>query len=365
MLKRIFRKFSSIRSGHAALFSLSCRAGGVKRIIYYSTGRWSLGFVWRGVASSRALTVFSGRPEVAICNSIEELKRLFSSSNAYVFVMSGSRIGEVLRAGVSPQRIVYYAPHVEVNKVVPRVKELYAILAQSMSEYNLFLAKGVEPSRVHHFPAGVDRSAFFPPQKISESACAIDVLFVGSSYSSRQVGERFRKGYSLQIELLSRLAECGLRVAVVGPGWGEDQVLIPAQVQVLDPPYSDYPDLMRSARLLCSVAVQEGGPLSFPEALACGCSTLSMMTGFPLQFASGCEGVWHMPMGASADEWLVKIQSILAQERPASWPLDGAPEAFLRSADYEQLGHQLVSVCFPTLTGDLSQGDSLQWDLPC
>ena len=347
MLKRVFRKISSVRSGHSALFSLSPNADGAKKIIYYSTGRWSLGFVWRGLVSSQALCALPGRPEVVSCDSIVELKRLFSSSNAFVFVMSGARIGEVLRAGVPPQRIVYYAPHVEVNKIVPRVKELHAILTQSLFEHNLFLSKGVEGHRVHHFPAGVNRSIFWPPQLISESDCKIDVLFAGSSYSLRQVGERFRKGYVLQLDLLRRLSERGLRVAVVGPGWSDERDLIPSQVQVLDPPYSDYPDLMRSARLLCSVAVQEGGPLSFPEAIACGCSTLSMMTGFPLEFTPGTEGVWHMRMGASADEWLMKICAILAKERPSSWPMNGAREAFLRSADYEQLGRQLVSVCFP------------------
>lgn len=352
MLKRAFRKIASIRSGHAALFSLSPRTDGARKIIYYSTGRWSLGFVWRGVASSRALSVLPGRPEVAVCDSIEELKRLFSCSNAYVFVMSGSRIGEVLRAGIPPQRIVYYAPHVEVNKVVPRVKELHAILTQSLFEYNLFLSKGVKSCRVHHFPAGVNRSMFCPPSFISESDCAIDVLFVGSSYSFRQVGERFRKGYALQLDLVRCLAKCGLRVAVVGPGWNEEKGLMSSQVRVLDPPYSDYPSLMRSARLLCSVAVQEGGPLSFPEALACGCSTLSLMTGLPLEFAPGSEGVWHMRMGASAEEWLLKIQSILSVERPSSWPSNGVREAFLRSSDYEQLGRQLVSVCFPEVGED-------------
>jgi len=347
VLKLILRKISSVRSGHAALFSLSPLANGEKKIIYYSTGRWSLGFVWRGLASSQALSSSRRGVEVETCNSIEDLKRLFRASNSYVLVMSGRRIAEILRAGIPPRRIVYYAPHVEINKTVPRVKELYAILAQSLFEFNLFLTKGVDPRRVQHFPAGVNRSLFYPPQSISDASCDVDVLFVGSSYSSRQVGERFRKGYALQIELFRRLSECGLRVAVVGPGWGESADLLGSQVRVLDPPYAEFPNLMRSTRLLCSVAVQEGGPLSFPEALACGCSTLSMMTGFPLGFASGSEGVWHMPMGATADEWLNQIRLILSQHRPSHWPSSGVREKFLQSADYECLGEKLASLCFP------------------
>lgn len=347
MLKLILRKISSIRSGHAALFSLSPHTDGDKKIIYYSTGRWSLGFVWRGLLSSKALSPSLGGLKVASCNSMKELKQLFRTSNSYVLVMSGRRIADVLRAGISPHRIVYYAPHIEINKTVPRVKELYAVLTQSLFEYNLFLTKGVKPRKVHHFPAGVNRSLFYPPQYISEEQCNVDVLFVGSSYSAHQIGERFRKGYALQVELLHRLAECGLTVAVVGPGWDESKDLNDSRIRVLDPPYSDFPSLMRSTRLLCSVAVQEGGPLSFPEALACGCSTLSMMSGFPLGFASGCEGVWHMPMGATADEWLSKIHLILSQDRPSHWPSSGVREQFLQSADYELLGKKLSSICFP------------------
>ena len=346
MLKLILRKLSSVRSGHAALFSLSPRADGIKKIIYYSTGRWSLGFVWRGLTLSQALSSAVGRPELGTCDSISELKQIFAASNCYVLVMSGRRIAEVLRAGIPPQRIVYYAPHIEINKTVPRVKELHAVLTQSLFEFNLFLAKGLDPTKVHHFPAGVNRNLFYPTQRISDLDCNIDVLFVGSSYSERQVGERFRKGYSLQLEVSRLLAESGLRVAVVGPGWNESSALIDSRVQVLDIPYSDFPDLMRSTRLLCSVAVQEGGPLSFPEALACGCSTLSMMTGLPLGFASGCEGVWHMPMGATAEDWLVKIRFILSQHRPSSWPSMGEREKFLRAADYESLGQMLSAICF-------------------
>ena len=346
VLKLILRKVSSVRSGHAALISLSPRADGIKKIIYYSTGRWSLGFVWRGLISSQALSSSVGRPEVETCDSISDLKRAFTASNSYVLVMSGRRIAEVLRAGIPPQRIVYYAPHIEINKSVPRVKELHAVLTQSLFEFNLFLAKGLDPVKVHHFPAGVNRHLFYPPQAISDSDCNLDVLFVGSSYSERQVGERFRKGYALQLELTRRLAESGLRVAVVGPGWDQCAGLSDSRVQVLNVPYSDFPDLMRSTRLLCSVAVQEGGPLSFPEALASGCSTLSMMTGLPLGFASGCEGVWHMPMGATAEDWLVKIRWILSQLRPSSWPSSGVREQFLRKADYEHLGQMLSSICF-------------------
>jgi hypothetical protein len=348
MLKRIVDKISSLRSGHAALFSISPRAAGQKLIICYSTGRWSLGFVWRGVSSSKAFSEAANSPKAVICDSIGDLKKTFSASDAYVFVMSGSRIAEVLRAGIPPQRVIFYSPHVELNKAVPRVKELHAILAQSLFEYNLYLAKGVDFARVFHFPAGVDRAAFFPSTLVSDSNCEIDVLFVGSGYSARQVGERYRKGYSLQVELIPRLVESGFKVAVIGPGWEDDVSSMPVQVQLLNPPYSDYPSLMRSSRLLCSVAVQEGGPLSFPEALACGCSTLTMMTGLSLGFESGCEGVWHMPMAASADEWLAKIRSILSQERPPAWPKAGAREKFLKMADYEQLGRQLVSICFPS-----------------
>jgi hypothetical protein len=173
------------------------------------------------------------------------------------------------------------------------------------------------------------------------------VLFVGAYVSPDRVGYHYRKQCQFQIDLANALAQQGLRTVFLGPGWDQASDLINPAVRLHDAPYSSYPEWMRQSRLLCSVAVQEGGPLSFPEGLACGCSTLSVMTGLPLSFNPGVEGVWHMPIDANVDEWSEQINKILDTPRPCSWPKDGKREQFLIRADYEQLGQQLRSVCFP------------------
>ena len=172
------------------------------------------------------------------------------------------------------------------------------------------------------------------------------MLFVGAHVDPDRAGYHFRKQCQFQIDLANALVSQRLRIVFLGPGWDKASASIHPLVKLHDAPHSSYPEWMRQSRLLYSVAVQEGGPLSFPEGLACGCSMLSAMTGLPLSFSSGVEGVWHMPAGADIDEWSDQINKILATPRPCSWPADGKREQFLRQADYEQLGQRLRAVLF-------------------
>ena len=59
------------------------------------------------------------------------------------------------------------------------------------------------------------------------------------------------------------------------------------QCTFLDVPHSDYPDIYSKSKIFASFSRQEGGPISWLEAMASGCITLSTPTGFPLELASG------------------------------------------------------------------------------
>lgn len=340
LIRRLLRK--------QAVRELKINPSGARRIICYrGVQKWSLSFVWRSLESTSAFGRSSNTVEAFACDTTDELRQLFCASDAFVVVLSHVHLPVVLQAGIPPSRVIYYFAHITMNKHYPKLKKLHAVLAQNMFERNLAVIRGVKPEKAHYFPAGVDRRLFFPPAFISDANCDVDVLFASAYVSPDNVGYYFRKQVRFQIDLASALAKQGLRTVFLGPGWDQASSLIHPLVRLYDPPYSSYPEWMRKSRLLCSVAVQEGGPLSFPEGLACGCSMLSVMTGLPLSFSPGVEGVWHMPIDANIDEWTEQINKILATPRASSWPKDGKREQFLKQADFEQLGQQLRSVCFP------------------
>ena len=89
--------------------------------------------------------------------------------------------------------------------------------------------------------------------------------------------------------------------------------------------------------------------MSFLEALASGCLMLSVPTGFAADFQCGVEGIWHLPLSASAIQWCQQIQHCLqsAQADAVLSAGGGSPlrQAYLQRAQFEQLALQLRQLC--------------------
>ena len=167
---------------------------GVKRVICYRGGeKWSLSFVWRSLESAKAFACSPHIVNACSCDSLAELRQLFCTSDAFVVVLSHVHLPVVLKAGFPPSRIIYYFAHICMDKKLPKLKKLHAVLAQNMFEHNLALMRGVETERVHFFPAGVDRRLFFAT--VCSLASRILRIFVVPA------GPQCRKGSSDQCGL--------------------------------------------------------------------------------------------------------------------------------------------------------------------
>jgi glycosyltransferase involved in cell wall biosynthesis len=227
------------------------------------------------------------------------------------------------------------------------------VLAQNWFELELLAIAGAQLETLHHFPVGVDRRLFYPPEAEGDTASSpprmLDVVFLGQYVPERITSYHRRKRIAFEADLASALVETGLRVAILGPGWECAEHPLHPNVQCLDLPHPDFGALLRSARLVCSVSAQEGGPLSFLEGLACGCLMVSTMTGFALDFSSGCDGVWHVPLRAPREIWVERVQAVLAREQPQVGSLSAGREQLLQEADFEALAAKLVGLCWGEL----------------
>jgi glycosyltransferase involved in cell wall biosynthesis len=313
---------------------------------YLGDKDWSLSFIWKDLIATRAM---EGVRCVQALDP-EQLKDAFQGADAYVLVLSHGHLKTVLQAGVPPERVLLYFDHVRLGKRLRGLKGLGAVLAQNWFELELLAIAGAQPETLHHFPVGVDRRLFYPPEVKGDTAApsrSLDVVFLGQYVPARIASYHRRKRIAFEADLASALVEAGLRVAILGPGWeGAEHPLHP-DVQCLDLPHADFGALLRSARLVCSVSAQEGGPLSFLEGLACGCLMVSTMTGFALDFASGWDGIWHVPLRAPREAWVERIQSVLAEEQPQVGSLSAGREQVLQEADFEGLAAKLVGLCWP------------------
>ena len=335
-----------------------CSAQGSRRLIAYLTGGsqgWILEFLWRDLT---ATTVWGeqGTPELLVASDRDSLAAAMEGTNALVVVMFQGHLQRLLRDGIPPERIILYLSHVRIGLALPDLNRLHAVLVLNGYEQALLRVAGVDPQRLHWFPAGYDPAKFFPGPSLGQRP--IDVLIVGRYVPSTNPNYHERKRYALLCELVGLLCEQGLRVVLLGSGWQACEYRLPAAVEQMDEPYDTYGELYRRARLVCSVSAQEGGPVSFLEGLASGCLMLSVATGFAADFQCGVDGIWHLPLSAEAAQWCKQIQHCL--QIGTSDAVCSAPggsflrQAYLHRARFEQLARQLRQLCDqPVVEGNM------------
>ena len=317
-------------------------------IAYLTDGSqgWILEFLWRDL-TAKAVWGDQDAPELLVASDRDSLAAAMEGANALVVVMFQGHLQRLLRDGIPAERVILYVSHTRIGLALPDLNRLHAVLALNSQEQALLRVAGVESQRLHWFPAGYDPGKFFPGPPLGQRP--IDVLLVGRYVPKTNPNYHERKRFGLLCELAGLLIDQGLRVVVLGSGWQSCEYPLPSSVDVRDVPHGDYGAIYRQARLVCSVSAQEGGPVSFLEGLASGCLMLSVPTGFAADFQCGVDGIWHLPLSASAAQWCDQIQHCLksGQTAAVSGAGDGSPQrqAYLRQAHFEQLAQHLRQLC--------------------
>lgn len=318
---------------------------------YLSTGSqgWILDYLWRDLCNAMQ-GIGHGDLTLATAASTAELAEQIHGCNAYVLVMFQGHLRRLLRDGMPPERVLLYFTHVRLGLALPDLRKLRAVLVPNAFEQALVEMQGVVPAKVHRFPAGYDPRLFHPPQEGYPRL--IDVLFVGRYQSVEKNSYYYRrKRFGFQVALANQLVAHGLTVTILGDHWQHSREPLDPRVQCLVQPHASYGEVYRQARLVCSVAAQEGGPVSFLEGLASGCLMLSTPTGFAGDWMSDSDGVHQLPLTATVEDWRECVMSCLRMDHTQEPSLSSARQAFLREASFPRLAERLGEICWARAGG--------------
>jgi glycosyltransferase involved in cell wall biosynthesis len=316
---------------------------------------WILEYLFRDIAS------FADRANfLLIKDPVDLCFHFFSSNSPIVFSLHPSFVGQIINHGIPPGNIVSFYTHSRLWMNVSSLATLTAVLPMNTAEAAALALSGIDTKKIRVFPAGYDPALFSPDFSVGSERLdrANDVLFVCRFVNASNHYYFMRKAYPLIIALGKALAINGYRVTVLGNGWEEcDDINFKRLVEIKNVKHQDYPAVYEGSKLLVTPSLQEGGPVSWLEAMACGCLTLSTCSGFPAELRSGQLGSYLMPVRASVQEWMDEVIRIL--QLPAALESVNMDERhrFLSPATFGKLANVIEDIaCESKLTNP-----SLSW----
>ena len=316
------------------------------RLVAYLPQRqqgWILDFLWRDLCDQ--LKRWPGY-SFGVAATPWSLWCQSRSTDLMVLAMSLDVLNALIGLGFPPERIVFYHTHVRLGLPVQKLDLLHAVLVLNGFERELIGMRKVKLSRIHRFPAGYDPALFSCPPFSKKRT--IDVLFVGRYRRGMDGYYHKRKRYGFQIALAKRLVEQGRTVAFLGSDWDGCEYTLDSRVQILDLPHSRYASVYQDARIVCSVAAQEGGPVSFLEGLACGCLMVSAPTGFISDLRLENVACWTLPLVSSEQEWSESIEHLLQTVQAPTKQQQIERQRYLNAAEFSSLAYQLLKICWPS-----------------
>lgn len=315
----------------------------VPQIVGYlplGAGGWILQFLFED------LSRFSRSTDFILTHTIPELQlRYYSSDRAIVLSMHPSFLPSLLSSGVPAQDLYTFYTHSRVSLGMCGMDAIGGLFPMNSSEAASLSLSSINPSRIRVFPAGYDSSLFTLDPGRPFLSRDIDVLFVGRYVGQENDHYYRRKNYELVIPLAKELAGSGLKVVILGKDWdkcGDDNFM--AAIECVNVPHSEYPSVYGRSKLYISASVQEGGPVSWLEAMACGCLTLSNPTGFSLELSSGELGTYLMSPNSSVTDWIGKIKFILEDLQSTAKIDMQKRRAFLAPASFQELAFVLEEI---------------------
>ena len=313
-------------------------------IAYLPTAQqgWILDFLWKDLCKELALIdgLRSG-----LASSPEDLWHQCQGQDVMVVAMGLKHLNELIEMGFPPYRIVYYHTHVRLGLGIKKLDLLHGVLVLNSFERELIAMRKVDRDRIHLFPAGYDHKLFHCIEP--ELKRSIDVLFVGRYRQGKDGYYHQRKRYNFQVELANKLCKYGLSVAFLGSDWSCCEYDFHSQIKIIQIPHGGYPEIYRQSRLVCSVAGQEGGPVSFLEGMASGCLMVSAPTGFVTDLMPSKVACWTLPLLESSRTWANTICQILSDNYSLNGDQLESRDVYLKAARFSELAIQLVEICWP------------------
>lgn len=317
---------------------------------------WILEFLFRDISK------YAQRNNFIVANSIQDLSLYyFTAQEALVVSMHQSFVTQILSAGIPSIDVASFYTHSRIGLDLAALSRIKAVLPMNTTEATMLILGNINPSAIRVFPAGYDNKLFNSNIDSGNKDRPIDILFVCRYEDPENRHYYLRKNYHLLIELTKALNKCGHKVAILGKGWDSccDDDFKQA-FEYFDLEHTNYASIYRSSKLLLIPSLQEGGPVSWLEAMACGCLTLSTSSGFPTELRNGQLGSFLMPIKASVMEWVEEVSHILSlYGDPELIDIFGR-EIFLKPATFPELANVIESIA----NASSKAFNSLAWPIP-
>jgi len=258
--------------------------------IYHGDEEWVLKGIGQDLA--KALRSFEGI-NVTTTDQVFKGERL--ASDVHVFVQQGQLNANCCSDPSNvPDNSVCLFTHLDVGNFRPDIlAKCKAVVFNSSLQLSMAIANGFDPSNSILQPHAVDplfhrildnsHPTIIELRKIfSEAGKSIDlkstVGFCGR-YWNKSTYTR-RKNYALVKEVVLSLADDGIPVLVLGPGWNELFTEKHSKISLITADYKDYPAIYNMMKIFVSLSIHEGGPLPVLESMCCGAYPIVTNTGF-------------------------------------------------------------------------------------
>ena len=251
----------------------------------------------------------------------ESFTQKVGKSKYHFFVQQGQLIEFVKKNGVDylAQSICIFT-HFDINQFPVKIlNQCRAIFFMSSSQLSIAIANGLDSTRSHLVPLGVDQEL----HKILDSEKIIQ-LQANNKFLSPLSGRNAigfclrywdkpaytrRKRYKLIMKVIDILSnQLALPVIVLGPGWDDCSFKIFGdKIIYANINYKDYPYFYNMMKVFCSLSLHEGGPMPLLESLSCGASPVVTNTGFAFDVLGRGSDYLALSVDASIDRVIFSI----------------------------------------------------------
>lgn len=258
--------------------------------VYYGNEEWVLRGI--GIDLSRELRKFKN----VFVDQTEEVfncKRL--KTDYHVFVQQGQlNINCEDRPENVPDGSICLFTHLDIYNFKPELlSRCKAVIFNSSIQLSMAIANGYVPTNAYLRPHAVDPSLH---QVLSDDDNRLlnlvkEIKKTGRDFQPKtavgfcgryweKITYTRRKNYDKIKKVAYSLAESGIPVVALGPGWDRFFERKHPKILTIEAKYLNYPLVYNLMKIFVSLSIHEGGPLPVLESMCCGAYPIVTNTGF-------------------------------------------------------------------------------------
>ena len=258
--------------------------------VYHGDEDWVLKGIGQDIANALSHTY---KVQVQCTDQVFKGKRL--DTDYHIFVQQGQlNLNCRFHNQLPPSNTICLFTHLDTSNFSPKIlSQCKAVIFNSSIQLSMAIANGYIPDNAILLPHAVDPS-------LHQILPSSDPNFVALQHSLMQQNKFFtqhgavgfcgrywekftytrRKNYTKILKVSYNLAESGIPVVILGPGWQQIFTKPHPLISLINTKYSNYPLVYNLMKVFVSLSIHEGGPLPVLESMCCGAYPIITNTGF-------------------------------------------------------------------------------------